>query len=46
MMINSLGSDGCSIFGVATGLMMMAVPIIAVAAVLYLIFARSKNLTS
>lgn len=45
MMMTSLGGDFCSVFGLATGLMMMALPIIVVAAILYLIIARTQKST-
>ncbi|WP_456388921.1 hypothetical protein [Profundibacter sp.] len=41
--MTTMGSGSCSIFGMAGGLLMMALPVIAIAAVIYLVFARPQN---
>jgi len=45
MMMTSLGGDFCSVFGMSTGLIMMALPVILITAVLFLIIAHPKNST-
>jgi preprotein translocase subunit YajC len=45
MLMTTMGSGGCSVFGMAGGLLMMALPLIAIAAVIYLVFARPQNST-
>ena len=44
-MMTSLGGGYCSVFRVATGLIMMTLPIIIVTAILYLINAHVQKST-